>query len=237
MKYLEFFKHGSHSLATGLKLVHGLSSDSLDSIYRCVSCPRSKKFGPPLKPLGPKNAKLMVVGACPGRQEVKYDVPFYPQAPGGSLLNNYLKVINVSRESCYLTNACFCLELDRFQKDVLPTPDEEQICAAWKIMEFDQYKNIKYVLLLGKNAIRQFLGSSYLSPTKTLGFVEFVEVPRPLLIFICHHPGYILRRPKEWVNVKRALQGFSYIISKDFNKLIQYLKKNQINCFKPGSKS
>lgn len=175
----------------------------------CNSCPRAKKAGPPVPPMGSINSKQMVVGACPGRQEVEDGIPFNPKAPGGSYLNNYFRVLGWDRTDTYITNACFCLDYFMGKKDRLPTVDEERICSAWKVYEWVFLRQVQTVILLGKNAVRQAFGEDYPSPTVSSGQIETIDLEdRKISVLVLHHPGYLLRRPTLWKEVKESLERY-----------------------------
>lgn len=188
---------------------------TLDSILNCVSCPRAKKAGPPVRPAGSFDSSFIIKGACPGRQEVEEGIPFNPKAPGGNVLISYFKALGIDRSDCFITNSCFCLDLDKFNKDRLPTADEEDICATWKVLEWFSFTQPKYLILLGKNAIRQSFGESFPSPTKNR-IITQVKIPwlnYPIHTLTIPHPGWILRRPSEWDGVKEALIHFRGVIN------------------------
>lgn len=53
---------------------------------------------------GPKNAKIVVVGESPGRQETQQGTPFV--GPTGAELFKQLLAVGIDPAKCYLTNAC-----------------------------------------------------------------------------------------------------------------------------------
>jgi uracil-DNA glycosylase family 4 len=57
----------------------------------------------PVLPVGPKPAKLMIVGEYPGREESRAGAPFV--GASGNLLDNALRAAGVRREEVYLTYA------------------------------------------------------------------------------------------------------------------------------------
>ena len=54
------------------------------------------------KPVGPKNAKIVIIGEAPGREEELTGVPF--TGTSGQLLDNALLQAGIYREDCYITN-------------------------------------------------------------------------------------------------------------------------------------
>ena len=55
-----------------------------------------------VKPIGPKHAKIMLIGEAPGADEEATGIPFIGGA--GKILNGLLRDAGISREECYLTN-------------------------------------------------------------------------------------------------------------------------------------
>lgn len=53
---------------------------------------------------GPRNAKLMLVGEAPGRNEAEKGIPFVGAA--GEDLNRYLGNVGIVRDDCFVTNVC-----------------------------------------------------------------------------------------------------------------------------------
>lgn len=52
--------------------------------------------------VGPRNARIMIVGMAPAREEVRDKVPFV--GPSGRVLNNALRAVGIDRGQCYITN-------------------------------------------------------------------------------------------------------------------------------------
>ena len=55
-----------------------------------------------VKPVGPPNAKIMLIGEAPGADEEITGIPFV--GGSGKILNGLLRDAGISREECYLTN-------------------------------------------------------------------------------------------------------------------------------------
>lgn len=104
----------------------------------CRRCTRYE-FQGVVPPEGGFDAEVMIHGVAPGRVESEEKRPFSPNAPGGRMLNSYLELLGMSREKCYLTNACFCMAAG----DRLPSQDESVSCMYWKTLEYMQLRNLK----------------------------------------------------------------------------------------------
>lgn len=214
MRIPEYLQRGSYGLVQGMRLKEKYPASPLEGvsdnpIYACRRCERYGKAGLPVSPQGSWDAKVVLVGACPGRMEVEHQRPFYERAPGGSLMVTYLHVLKLVREECYVTNCCYCLDYQSGVKDRLPTEEEEALCSPWKVYEMYYLHQVEFVILFGKNAVRQALGSSFPSPTMSNGKIVKANVFGRVVNFgVCHHPGYILRRPGLWDETKKVLQKF-----------------------------
>ena len=53
---------------------------------------------------GPANARIMIVGEAPGREEEEQGLPFVGQS--GKLLNAMLADVGIDRSQCFITNVC-----------------------------------------------------------------------------------------------------------------------------------
>lgn len=188
----------------------------LQQICDCEGCFRRYETERPVPPAGDFDAEWLIQGAAPGRQEVEENIPFNPKAPGGGLLVKYLEVLGIDRKDCYITNTCFCMGVN----DRLPTNMESQICSGWKVEEYSRLEKLKYLVLLGNNAVRQTLGYDYPSVTRVNGEIKAVkERNRLYLILLVHHPGYLLRKDaQEFEKVMWALKNFKKLINRKENE-------------------
>ena len=53
-------------------------------------------------PVGPKDAKIAIVGESPGKKEVQQGIPFV--GPSGNKLDDFLRVCGLDRGEVYITN-------------------------------------------------------------------------------------------------------------------------------------
>jgi len=91
---------------------------------------------------GPLNAKLMLVGQNPGKEEDKMGIPFVGRA--GKFLNKVLAKNNIIREELFVTN----LVKHATPKNRKPLPDEIAACALYLEEQFNVI-NPKIVVLMG----------------------------------------------------------------------------------------
>lgn len=62
-------------------------------------------FSPCIRSVGPSPAKLLILGEAPGETEQQLGIPFVGYS--GQLLDDMLKVAEINRSECYLTNVLF----------------------------------------------------------------------------------------------------------------------------------
>jgi len=155
---------------------------------------------------GNVDAKTMIIGEAPGKEEDKIGVPFVGQA--GQLLDKMLNSIGMERNQTYITNYI------PWRPPGNRAPSQEEI-GIFKpfIIRHIQLKKPKFILALGgvsakallevETGILKLRGQFYL---KDFG----LEQPIPILPTL--HPAYLLRSPaqkkfvfSDLVKLKRAL--------------------------------
>jgi DNA polymerase len=140
---------------------------------------------------GNAGARLMIIGAAPGRDEDRMGVPFV--GADGQLLDKMIASIGLDRASVYLTN----LLPWRPPGNRSPTDEETAMLLPW-LFRHVQLAKPEFVLLLGGVAAKLVLGSQD-GIMKLRGSwldVDFGDgVPRPVLASL--HPAYLLRSPAQ----------------------------------------
>lgn len=160
----------------------------LDQLYKpfqtCTLCPlgnlgRTKVvFGD-----GNPDAKLMLIGEGPGRDEDLEGLPFVGRS--GKLLTTLLESLGIARESLYITNIVKC----RPPNNRAPLPQELSACT--KLLLEKQIKIIepKIICTLGSSATNALLQKK-ISITKVRGSLFSYQ---GALLLPAFHPAYILR--------------------------------------------
>lgn len=206
---------------------NGLNYNSyLKYLSQCRMCPIRGEARRVVLPEHNFNSDILFVARNPGRQEDQVGRPLYPKAPGGKWFSKYLDVMNLRRESVSITNALFC----HTKEDRPPNSNELTICARWKYFEFCFLTNLKYVILMGNDAVRQFLGLGHVSIAKSgfLGtFYQCCIFNRRIMVFPIHHPAYVLRNsgrdPQVIKDNYSALAAASRLISMDREDNLKWL--------------
>ncbi len=140
---------------------------------------------------GNLNAKVMLIGEAPGRDEDQQGIPFVGRA--GQLLNKMLLAINLQREDVYITNVVNWRPPDN------RTPNDEEILEFLPYLQrqIDIIKP-KFIFLLGGIAAKAIL-STPLALGKLRGkWHEYksLNLDESILTIASYHPAFLLRSPQ-----------------------------------------
>ena len=140
---------------------------------------------------GNLNAKVMLIGEAPGRDEDQQGIPFVGRA--GQLLNKMLLDINLKREDVYITNVVNWRPPDN------RTPNDNEILEFLPFLQrqIDIIKP-KFIFLLGGVAAKAIL-STPLALGKLRGkWHEYksLNLEQGIPTIASYHPAFLLRSPK-----------------------------------------
>ena len=140
---------------------------------------------------GNLNAKVMLIGEAPGRDEDQQGIPFVGRA--GQLLNKMLLAINLQREDVYITNVVNWRPPDN------RTPNDEEILEFLPFLQrqIDIIKP-KFIFLLGGVAAKAIL-STPLTLGKLRGkWHEYksLNLDESIPTIASYHPAFLLRSPQ-----------------------------------------
>ena len=140
---------------------------------------------------GNLNAKVMLIGEAPGRDEDQQGIPFVGRA--GQLLNKMLLAINLQREDVYITNVVNWRPPDN------RTPSDEEILEFLPFLQrqIDIIKP-KFIFLLGGVAAKAIL-STPLALGKLRGkWHEYksLNLDESIPTIASYHPAFLLRSPQ-----------------------------------------
>lgn len=93
---------------------------------------------------GPHDAKILICGEAPGRDELRLGRPFVGRA--GQLLSTILDEASVDRSSLYITNTTLCVDLTR--ESIQPTAQEIDTCWP-RLQEEIETINPRVIIALG----------------------------------------------------------------------------------------
>jgi uracil-DNA glycosylase family 4 len=137
---------------------------------------------------GSAEAKVMMIGEAPGRDEDLQGKPFVGRA--GQLLDRMLAAIGFGEAEVYITNTVYW----RPPGNRTPTPEEVEACAPFLARQIELLSP-QVLVLLGGAATKTILGTSegimrlrgkWLTYASAIG-----EVP----VLATLHPAYLLRNP------------------------------------------
>ena len=140
---------------------------------------------------GNLNAKVMLIGEAPGRDEDEQGIPFVGRA--GQLLNKMLLAIKLRREDVYTTNVVNWRPPD----NRTPTDDEILEYLPFLQRQIDIVKP-KFIFLLGGIAAKAIL-STPLALGKLRGkWHEYksLNLEESILTIASYHPAFLLRSPQ-----------------------------------------
>jgi DNA polymerase len=155
---------------------------------KCLSCPlgilgrQNVVFGD-----GNPDAKLMIIGEAPGKDEDEQGIPFIGRS--GKFLTKILTSLGIDRKELFITNSVKC----RPPQNRKPTPLESKTCKD--ILLINQIKIIKpkVICTLGSAAIEALLER----PVKMHEIHGTQLLFDSIIIIPTYHPAYILRNPKK----------------------------------------
>ncbi|MEP3048639.1 MAG: uracil-DNA glycosylase family protein [Roseibium sp.] len=156
---------------------------------------------------GNVNAKLMLIGEAPGRDEDIQGKPFVGRS--GQLLDQMLAAIGYDRTSTYIANVVPW----RPPGNRTPTPQETEICKPF-IQRQIELVNPDVVVFLGAASAKTLLGVQDGIRKMRGRWMTYSVNGRDIAALATYHPAYLLRSPLEkrlsWrdcLNVKSRLSG------------------------------
>ncbi len=169
---------------------------SLDGCSRCSLCQQRNHlvFG-----AGNPQARVVLVGEAPGREEDLQGYPFVGEA--GQLLEKILQAMNLSRQTVYICNVIKC----RPPGNRDPKPDEIAACEPFLKQQLAIIKP-EIIITLGR-----FAAQTLLKTTAPIGRLrgQWREY-EGIALMPTFHPAYLLRNPSGkrpvWEDMKLVMQ-------------------------------
>jgi DNA polymerase len=156
---------------------------------------------------GNPEARVMLVGEAPGRDEDIEGLPFVGRS--GKLLDRMLTAVGLDRTSVYIAN----IVPWRPPGNRTPTPQESQICLPFVLRQIE-LANPDILVCLGGPSAQTLLGLRD-GITKTRGrWFPFQNGAREIKAMPTFHPAFLLRSPlqkrfawRDFLAIKQALKG------------------------------
>ena len=171
---------------------------------QCTNCELSKTRTSVVFSDGNPDAKIMLIGEAPGKDEDASGIPFVGRA--GRLLNELLEECGISREKdIYICNTIKC----RPPENRVPTDEEKQICSPFLMSQINIVRP-KVIILCGSTAAKSFLDKDFkISEIRGEWYTLFGKI-KAMVIF---HPSYLLRNHSLEENSPR------WLTKKDLEKI------------------
>ena len=157
---------------------------------------------------GPEDARLVLVGEAPGREEDIQGRPFV--GPSGELLTDMLNAVNISRKDVFITSVIKCRPPNN------RTPGYEEIAACSSFLRHQlRFIDPPFILALGLVAAQTLLKEK--APLKSLrGRFHQLGNARVMVIY---HPAYLLRsKGNRQRELKREAWHDLQILEKEYAK-------------------
>ena len=139
---------------------------------------------------GSEQARIMMIGEAPGRDEDLQGKPFVGRA--GQLLDRMLASIGLTEEHVYITNTVYW----RPPGNRTPTPEEIEACAPFLARQIELLSP-SVLVLLGGAAAKTILGTSEGIMRLRGKWLSYACAGRDLPILATLHPAYLLRNPEQ----------------------------------------
>ena len=156
---------------------------------------------------GNRQARLMLIGEAPGRDEDLEGAPFVGRA--GQLLDKMLAAIGLGRDEAYITNVVYW----RPPGNRTPTPQEVQACHPFLQRQIELVAP-EILMLLGGAAAKQVLGTDQGIMKLRGKWKDYEAGGRAIRTLATLHPAFLLRNPaakrmawRDLLTVKAALTG------------------------------
>lgn len=188
--------------------------------YECVK----------LEGVGPKNAKIVLIGMNPGRQEIIQGKPFV--GASGQMLDVCLQEAGIKRSEIYITNIVKCRTPSVEKKpghfeDRNPYTKEINTCMPYLEKEIEEIKP-NVIVLLGNLVSKAIIGKTNI--TNIHGNPYWHEKYQTTCIPI-YHPSYLCRkRDAKGLEARREfIDDLKFIKQSSNTKEFQEKKKKKTN--------
>lgn len=177
--------------------------ESLDAIRAelgdCCRCGLNKGRQKVVFGVGNPQARLVLVGEAPGREEDEKGEPFVGEA--GRLLDRILFAMGLSRDEVYICNVLKC----RPPNNRDPEPEEVASCEPFLIRQLAAIRP-QIIVALGRFAIQTLLQSRAPISRVRGTWQQYQGIP----LMPTYHPAYLLRNPngkrEVWSDMKQVVE-------------------------------
>jgi DNA polymerase len=164
------------------------------TLDQCRRCDLWKTATQAVPGVGPKKARIMLVGEQPGDQEDLAGLPFV--GPAGAMLDRAMAEAGVERGGVYVTNAVKHFKWEpRGKRRLHKTPAQREIaaCHLWLEEELARVQP-QVIVALGSTALKSVTRDGAATMKSVMG-APFEHEGR--WVVAVYHPSYVLRAPDE----------------------------------------
>ncbi len=157
---------------------------------------------------GSPEARLVLVGEGPGREEDLAGAPFVGEA--GKLLTRIIKAMGLTRETVYICNVVKC----RPPNNRDPEGDEIETCIPFLKKQIDLI-GPQVICTLGRIAGQALFGDQFKISEERGTWHSFMDIP----LMPTYHPAYLLRNPSAkrqvWEDVQKVMRHMGLEVKKN----------------------
>jgi uracil-DNA glycosylase family 4 len=184
-----------------------------ETVRTCTRCPLSQSRTHTVFGTGDVEAKWLLIGEGPGRNEDLQGEPFVGQA--GKLLDQMLASIALRRgQGTFIANVVKCRPTDASGKDRAPHAEEIAACRPYLVRQIELIAPAT-LLALGKTAAVALLDCAPSTTLAKLRGTVHRYGNKPLVV--TYHPAYLLRmlvdKRKSWEDLCLAVDTHADAIS------------------------
>jgi uracil-DNA glycosylase len=158
------------------------------ALARFDGCPLKKTAKTMCFARGNPEARLMIIGEAPGRDEDVAGKPFVGRA--GKLLDKMLAAIGLQENDVYITNVVYW----RPPGNRTPTPQEIQTCQPFLERQIELVAP-QILVFAGGSAAKQFLGATEGILKMRGKWRSYASSGKQIRCMATLHPAYLLRSP------------------------------------------
>ena len=157
----------------------------------CRSCPIFQDYGKVVLSDGCEKPKVLIIGECPGKDEVVAGMPFVGKA--GKLLRPILNKLGFRKTNALITNVIPCRPKD----NQFPN-DEDLVTSCMQRWLFQEIVLTKpdYILLLGATPTHHLLGLKGITKIRGVwvALPFWLDLGKNIMCMPTLHPSYVLRK-------------------------------------------
>ncbi|SHE65733.1 uracil-DNA glycosylase [Desulforamulus putei] len=177
-------------------------------MQNCTRCGLAEGRNKLVFGMGNPEARLMLIGEGPGKDEDEQGLPFVGRA--GQLLDRILAAIHLTRQEVYIANVVKC----RPPNNRVPTRAEALACLPYLYRQIELIKPA-IIVLLGSTALQNLIGPEA-RITKMRG--QWLESRSGIKIMPTYHPAAVLRDPNKkrpvWEDFQKIQEEYLRVTGK-----------------------